>query len=402
MKVDIVTKRLEEVPADALVVGLHVGETKLPERLARLDRAAQGQLKRVLDAEKFSGKAGQVTHAHADGRRIVVAGLGARSETTAGGAAPGGRGGGAPRPRSRRAHGGRRGARRSAHRAPARAGRRGGRDPRHVSLRPLQAREGGQDRHRAPPRRARRAPRARGEGWHAARRELRAGHVVRARPDQRARQRSAPDRSRARRHRARERVAHRGQGARAGRVQEDGDGRVSRRGGRERAAAEVHPSDLQPVRPARRRPQAKEDRAHRQGHHVRLRRARPQAPGRHAAHEVRHGRRRGRARHHARAARAQARGRGPRADRGDREHAVRLGHSPGRRAPRDERHDDRDRQHRRRGAPDPGRRPLLRQHEHPGRRDHRHGDPDRRLRHRARSALLGPHVATTRRWRSAS
>ena len=82
MKVDIVAKRLEEVPADALVVGLYVGETKLPERLARLDRAAQGQLKRVLDAEKFSAKAGQVTHAHADGRRIVVAGLGPRTETT--------------------------------------------------------------------------------------------------------------------------------------------------------------------------------------------------------------------------------------------------------------------------------------------------------------------------------
>ncbi|HKQ67410.1 MAG TPA: M17 family peptidase N-terminal domain-containing protein, partial [Methylomirabilota bacterium] len=83
MKVEIVTKRLEEAPADALVVGLHVGEAKLPERLARLDRAAQGQLKRVLDAEKFSGKAGSVTHAHADGRRIVVAGLGPRADTTA-------------------------------------------------------------------------------------------------------------------------------------------------------------------------------------------------------------------------------------------------------------------------------------------------------------------------------
>src|SRR5258705_8754637 len=82
VKVDIVTKRLEEVPADALLVGLHVRETKLPERLARVDRAAQGQLKRVLDAEKFAAKAGQVTHAHADGRRIVVAGLGPRAETT--------------------------------------------------------------------------------------------------------------------------------------------------------------------------------------------------------------------------------------------------------------------------------------------------------------------------------
>ena len=84
MKVEISTKRLEHVAADALVVGLYVGETKLPERLARLDRAAQGQLKRVLDAEKFQAKVGQVTHVHADGRRIVVAGLGPRAEMAPG------------------------------------------------------------------------------------------------------------------------------------------------------------------------------------------------------------------------------------------------------------------------------------------------------------------------------
>src|SRR5262249_58020933 len=90
VKVEIVTKRLEEVPADALVVGLYVGETKLPERLARLDRAAQGQLKRALDLEKFSAKAGQGAHAHTDGRRILVAGLGARGETTPEGLRPAG------------------------------------------------------------------------------------------------------------------------------------------------------------------------------------------------------------------------------------------------------------------------------------------------------------------------
>src|SRR2546426_6735930 len=38
-------------------------------------------LKRVLDAEKFQGKSGQVTHAHADGRRIVVAGHRDRKST---------------------------------------------------------------------------------------------------------------------------------------------------------------------------------------------------------------------------------------------------------------------------------------------------------------------------------
>ncbi|MBI2159285.1 MAG: leucyl aminopeptidase [Candidatus Rokubacteria bacterium] len=83
MKVAVVTKKLEEVAADALVVGLHAEEKKLPEGLVRLDRAAGGQLKAALDAEKFKAKAGQVTHVHALGRRVVVAGLGPRAETTA-------------------------------------------------------------------------------------------------------------------------------------------------------------------------------------------------------------------------------------------------------------------------------------------------------------------------------
>jgi len=83
VKVAIVTKRLEDVAADALVVGLYAEEKRLPEGLARLDRAAGGQIKAALDAEKFKAKAGQVMHLHALGRRVVVAGLGARAETTA-------------------------------------------------------------------------------------------------------------------------------------------------------------------------------------------------------------------------------------------------------------------------------------------------------------------------------
>ena len=50
------------------------------------------------------------------------------------------------------------------------------------------------------------------------------------------------------------------------------------------------------------------------------------------------------------------RGRGPRPDRGHREHALGLGHPPRRRAAGHERDHDRDRQHRRRGPADPGRR----------------------------------------------
>ncbi len=82
MKVAIVTKRVDEVAADALVVGLYAEETKLPDALARLDRAASGHVKAALEAERFQAKAGQVTHVHAGKRRVVVAGLGRRAETT--------------------------------------------------------------------------------------------------------------------------------------------------------------------------------------------------------------------------------------------------------------------------------------------------------------------------------
>jgi len=83
VKVAIATKRLDEVAADAVVAGLYADEKTLPDALARFDRAAGGQVRRVLEAERFKAKGGQVTHLHANGRRLVVAGLGARAETTA-------------------------------------------------------------------------------------------------------------------------------------------------------------------------------------------------------------------------------------------------------------------------------------------------------------------------------
>jgi leucyl aminopeptidase len=83
VKIATVAKRLEEVAADAAVVGIYTGDRRLPETAARLDRAAQGRLKAVLDAERFGAKPGQVTHAHlADGRRVVVVGLGSRGDLT--------------------------------------------------------------------------------------------------------------------------------------------------------------------------------------------------------------------------------------------------------------------------------------------------------------------------------
>jgi leucyl aminopeptidase len=77
---------LAATEADALVVGLFAEERKLPDALARLDRAAGGLLKRVLEAEKFQAKAGSVTHVHiGDGLsapRLIVVGLGPRAGAT--------------------------------------------------------------------------------------------------------------------------------------------------------------------------------------------------------------------------------------------------------------------------------------------------------------------------------
>src|SRR3989442_5628517 len=82
VKVAIVTKRLDEVAADALVVGLYAAEKTLPDALVRLDRAAGGDLKATLEAQSFKAKAGQVMHVHTGKSRVVVAGLGPRAETT--------------------------------------------------------------------------------------------------------------------------------------------------------------------------------------------------------------------------------------------------------------------------------------------------------------------------------
>jgi leucyl aminopeptidase len=71
----------EAVAADALVVGLHAEEKRWPPSLVALDRRTGGQIKAVLEAEKFQAKAGQVTHIHTPAlgaARLVIAGLGPR------------------------------------------------------------------------------------------------------------------------------------------------------------------------------------------------------------------------------------------------------------------------------------------------------------------------------------
>ena len=85
MKVTIVRQGVADVAADALVVGLHAEDKRWPPSLTDLDRRSGGQIKAILDAEKFLGKAGQVTHVHTPtlaALRLVVAGLGPRKGLT--------------------------------------------------------------------------------------------------------------------------------------------------------------------------------------------------------------------------------------------------------------------------------------------------------------------------------
>jgi len=71
--------------ADALVVGLHADDKRWPASLLELDRRTGGQIKAVLEAEKFGAKSGQVTHIHTSALaapRLVIAGLGPRADLT--------------------------------------------------------------------------------------------------------------------------------------------------------------------------------------------------------------------------------------------------------------------------------------------------------------------------------
>jgi leucyl aminopeptidase len=75
----------QSAAADALVVGLHADEKRWPASLVELDRRSGGQIKAVLDAEKFQAKSGQITHIHTPALaapRLVIAGLGPRGEVT--------------------------------------------------------------------------------------------------------------------------------------------------------------------------------------------------------------------------------------------------------------------------------------------------------------------------------
>ena len=272
MNVSVVNESLASLGADAVVVGVYAEEKKLRDPAGRVDQAAGGAVRNVLEAEKFQGKIGQVTHIHTNGtppsRRVVVVGLGRRRDTTA------------ESVRRAASAGVRRardlGAKNVAIEVlgdrlpapPARAVGGGRRDPRYVHLRPLQAREDRQARGDAAAVRARRPLPARGDRGRPARPGLRRGHVVRARPDQRAGQRRASHAP-----------------GRGGRRDRQGGGlklQVLERAECKKlgmglflgvAAGSEQPPKFIHLSWTAVRPQPQEGRDHRQGHHLRLRAA---------------------------------------------------------------------------------------------------------------------------------
>jgi leucyl aminopeptidase len=84
MKLSLDPRGLTEIRADALILGRHSDDAKLTPALAAVDRKLGGLLAKVMAAEKFEGKVGQVSHVHADGplraSRVLVAGLGPKKD----------------------------------------------------------------------------------------------------------------------------------------------------------------------------------------------------------------------------------------------------------------------------------------------------------------------------------
>jgi leucyl aminopeptidase len=83
MKVSLETRGPLEARADVLIVGKHAEEARLAPVLQPLDSALRGQLSRVLAAERFEGKPGQMAYFYSAGiraERVLVVGLGPRKD----------------------------------------------------------------------------------------------------------------------------------------------------------------------------------------------------------------------------------------------------------------------------------------------------------------------------------
>jgi len=87
MKVSLETRSPIDARADMLVIGRYSDAARPAAALAALDTRLDGLLSRVLKAERFEGKPGQLAHFYTGGRvradRILVVGLGAKKDVGA-------------------------------------------------------------------------------------------------------------------------------------------------------------------------------------------------------------------------------------------------------------------------------------------------------------------------------
>jgi leucyl aminopeptidase len=87
MKLSVETRSALATRAGILIVGRHAEEARLSPPVQELDDRLGGLLSRVLAAEKFEGKPGQVSYFHTEGKlpagRVLVVGLGPRKGSDA-------------------------------------------------------------------------------------------------------------------------------------------------------------------------------------------------------------------------------------------------------------------------------------------------------------------------------
>ena len=87
MRVSVQVRKPVETRADVLVLGRHSDEARPGPELAAVDTRLGGLLARVLEAEKFEGKQGQLSYFFSDGKlpaaRVMVLGLGPRRTASA-------------------------------------------------------------------------------------------------------------------------------------------------------------------------------------------------------------------------------------------------------------------------------------------------------------------------------
>ena len=84
MDITVKAGRIEKEPSEVIVLGHFEGESALSEEMAAVDKALRGQMRKVLVAEEFTGKANQLFLLHTLGEipaeRVLLVGLGKKRD----------------------------------------------------------------------------------------------------------------------------------------------------------------------------------------------------------------------------------------------------------------------------------------------------------------------------------